>query len=73
MVWRFACAVACVGVSIASGGCANPQLASGNTTSSLSNVVSALGVSLKPAAETRSHWEEAVIAQAIAAHEMRNP
>jgi hypothetical protein len=73
MVWRGACAIACVGWGLLTGGCASQSADSARATSSLGMAVKSLTVSFKPADERGSAWEDAVIAQAIAAHEMRNP
>lgn len=75
MMWRCGCAVACLMSFIALGGCANPQLAAGNPTASLGKVVSSIGFDLKPTSseDAQRAREDAIIAQAIAAHEMRNP
>jgi len=74
-MWRRACAVACVGACLVSSGCASQQLGADNTTSSLGfgKVVRSLTVSFKPADARDPAWEDAVIAKAIAAHEMRHP
>lgn len=75
MVWRRACAIACVGFGLVTGGCASQPMDGAHATSSLGfgKAVSSLAVSFKPADERGPAWEEAVIAQAIAAHEMRHP
>ena len=73
MVWRKACAIACVGFCLVSSGCASASVESANATSSLGKAVTSLAVSFKPADERGPAWEEAVIARAIAAHERRHP
>jgi len=73
MVWRSACAIACVGTGLVTGGCANQPSESLRATSSLGKAATSITVSFKPADDRGSAWEEAIIAQAIAAHEMRHP
>lgn len=73
MVWRGACAIACVGWGLVTGGCANQPIDGARATSSLGMAVTSLTVSFKPANERGPAWEDAIIAQAIAAHEMRHP
>jgi hypothetical protein len=50
-------------------------LGAGETTSSLGlgKAMNTLAVSFKPAGTRDQAWEDAVIAKAIAAHEMRHP
>lgn len=73
MVWRSTCAIACVGFGLVSGGCASQPATVANATSSLGKTLNTLTVSFKPAEDRGPAWEDAVIAKAIAAHEMRNP
>lgn len=73
MVWRKACAVACVGFGMVTSGCASQPIGSASATSSLGKAVTSLTVGFKPADERGPAWEEAIIARAIAAHEMRHP
>jgi hypothetical protein len=58
---------------LVTGGCASQTADSARATSSLGKTVSSLTVSFKPSDERGPAWEDAVIAQAIAAHEMRHP
>lgn len=74
MLWRVEYAVACVVVSVLLSGCAKQQLSATSSTSSLNQVVNSLGATLGRSEEdARRSREEAIIAQAIAAHEMRHP
>lgn len=75
MMWRCVCAVACIVLSIVSSGCANQQFSAGNATASLGKVVSSIGFDMKTTSpdDAQRAREDAIIAQAIAAHEMRNP
>lgn len=75
MMWRCGCAVACLVLSIALGGCAGQQFSAGTATASLGKVASSFGFDLKPTSDddARRAREDAIVAQAIAAHEMHNP
>ena len=63
-------ALACALASL--GGCASDTALRG-TTASLSDVVRTMTTPANQGANASTAWEDAVIAQAIAAHEMRNP
>lgn len=73
MMWRVAYAVACVLCSVAMKGCAANS--SGAATASLgpSLVESTFGVRPTFGVEQQKAREDAIIARAIAEHEMRHP
>lgn len=70
MMWRVACAVACVLYSMTLQGCAGSST-EGSATASLANGI--FGGRPTFGADQQLTREEAIIARAIAAHEMRHP